>query len=96
MVYQLELKQEAKQDIIDDFLWYESKNEGLGARFVREAEIVIQYVAQYPLHFQIKYKNYREALLKDFPYLVIFEVFQQKVVVYSVFPARDNPAKKLK
>lgn len=96
MVYQLKVKQEAEQDIIDGYLWYESKVDGLGARFVKEVEAVIQYVGKYPEHFQVKYRNYREAVLPSFPYLVVFEIFEKEVVVFSVFPARSNPQKKVR
>ena len=96
MVYNLSIKQEAQQEILEGFLWYESKNRGLGTRFVAEVERVIEYVSKYPHHFQIKYKEYREALVPSFPYVVVFEVLEGEVVVYSVFPAKRDPNKKVR
>jgi len=54
MAYLLEIKQEAKDDIIKGFLWYEGKKEGLGTRLVSEIESVIEYIGIYPFHYQIR------------------------------------------
>jgi mRNA-degrading endonuclease RelE of RelBE toxin-antitoxin system len=95
MAYKLQITNKAKQDIIDGFYWYETKSNGLGGRFVEEVEKSLNYIHRYPLHFQIKYKNiFREAVLKIFPYVVIYEIIEKTVVVYSVFPTPMNPEKK--
>lgn len=96
MAYKLEIKQEATEDVLDGFLWYEGKNEGLGSKFINEVEQSINYIANYPNHFQIRRRNYREAVLKKFPYVIIYEVFKNNIVVYSVFPCKDDPNKKLR
>lgn len=95
MAYLLKVKQEAEEDLRDGYLWFESKSKGLGERFLEEVEQVTQYISEYPHHFQIKYKNYREALLPHFPYLVIFEIFKDEVVVFSIFPALRDPNAKV-
>jgi len=96
MTYQLSVKQEAQEEILNGFLWYESKSKGLGTRFVGEVEKVMEYVGKYPHHFQVKYKEYREAVVPRFPYVVVYEIFESEVVVYSVFPAKNNPSKKVR
>jgi len=97
MAYKLSIRDDAKHDIIKGYKWYEDKSIGLGARFVDEIEMMIGYLATYPEHFQIKTKKrYREAVLKIFPYVIIYEVSQKEgeIVIYSVFPTKDNPNKK--
>lgn len=96
MVYRLEVKLEARQDIIDGFLWYEEKNSGLGSRFVSEEEEMIQYISENPQHFQVNYSVYREAILKVFPFVNSYELLNESVVVYSVFPTKSDPEKKVK
>ncbi len=95
MAYQLELRENARTGVINGFKWYETKSEGLGARFVQQVEDVIEYIGKDPLHFQVRYKDYREALLKNFPYVVIYQVIGNLVIVSSVYPARANPEKKI-
>lgn len=85
MGYHLKIRDEVLEDIARSFKWYEEKNVGLGLRFVEEVEATINYISKYPEHYQIKsVKVYREAVLQIFPYMVI----------YSVFPCKDNPSKK--
>jgi hypothetical protein len=40
MSYQVDLKLEAHQDIVESILWYENKREGLGTEFYTEVEKV--------------------------------------------------------
>ena len=95
MDYELVIYDRAKQDIIDSFDWYENKIAGLGNRFIDEVERELNYIKSFPEHYQIKYKStYRQAVLRKFPYLIIYEVLKRKVVILSVFPARENPKKK--
>jgi len=93
--YKLDIWNEAKSDIINGYKWYEGKRFGLGKEFIDEVEQILKYIEQYPNHYQIKYRRkYREAILKRFPYLIIYEIIENLVVVYSVFPSKDNPNKK--
>lgn len=95
MVYKLDIWNKAKIEIIEGYSWYESKKFNLGIEFIEEVEEMFNYINKYPEHYQIKYRGrYREAVLKRFPYLIIYEIIQQTIVVYSVFPSKDNPNKK--
>ncbi len=97
MAYKLRFRDDARDDIVNGYKWYEDKKEGLGIRFIDEVEMEIDYISKYPEHFQIKTKNkYREAILKIFPYVIIYEIIKKKneVIVYSVFPTKDDPQKK--
>ena len=97
MAYHLEILDDALEDIARTFIWYEEKNKGLGVRFVDEVEATISYISKYPEHFQIKSKTlYREALLKVFPYMLIYEYHskEKSIIAYSVFPCKDNPINK--
>ncbi len=96
MAYKLELKQEARKDIITGFFWYEEKQKGLGSRFVDEVEQTVDYLEENPYHFQKRRKTYREAVLKRFSYVIVYEIFGNEVIGYSVFPCKANPEKKLK
>ncbi len=94
MAYKLEIKDEAEQDIVDGFYFYAGKESNLGERFVSEVEDVFDYIERYPEHFQVAYNEHRQRLLKSFPYVVIYKIRDDKVVVFSVFPAKSDPAKK--
>jgi hypothetical protein len=39
-------------------------------------------------------KPVREGKLNRFPYTVVYEIFETAIVIYSLFMAKQNPAKK--
>lgn len=94
MKYELILKEEANLEIIDSYLYYESKSDGLGDKFLNHLEIHFDRIRKNPKHYQIKRKPYREAFIKKFPFLIIYEIIEKQVVVYAVFNTHRNPEKK--
>ena len=94
MKYVLEIKEEAVFDIKEAYLYYEEQKIGLGNRFLDTLETYIERVQKNPEHYQVKRKPYREAFIKDFPYLIIYEIEASKVIIYAVFNTWKNPNKK--
>ena len=94
MKYTLEIKEEAVIDIQKAYGYYEENKQGLGERFLETLEYYLERVEKYPLHYQIKRKPYREAFIKNFPYLIIYEIVDKNVIVYAVFNTFLNPKKK--
>lgn len=94
MKYSLEIKEEAVLDIKEAYLYYEEQKAGLGNRFLETLESYLERVQKYPEHYQIKKKPYREAFIKKFPYIIIYEIEGDKVIVYAVFNTWRNPSKK--
>ena len=96
MLYHLEIKVEAKNDIIEAAHWYSQKVKGLDVRFIEHVETVINTILNNPKTYKKVYKHFRQAALEKFPYLVIYEFDENTVFVYSVFHASQNPDKKIK
>lgn len=94
MKYVLEIKEEAVFDIKEAYLYFEEQKIGLGNRFLDTLETYIERVQKNPEHYQVKRKPYREAFIKDFPYLIIYEIEANKVIVYAIFSTWKNPNKK--
>lgn len=96
MTYILEVKDEANLEIIEAYLYYEEKRTGLGEEFLEHLDTYFDRITANPKHFPQKRKPYREAFIKRFPFLIIYEIEKKKVVVYSVFNTWQNPEKKKK
>ncbi len=94
MKYELIIRNEAELEIIDAVKYYETKQKGLGKRFLMHLQTYLDRIQTYPEHFYIKRKPYREAFIKKFPYLIIYELTENKVIVYAVFNTYQNPIKK--
>ncbi|NDV14577.1 type II toxin-antitoxin system RelE/ParE family toxin [Muricauda sp. TY007] len=94
MTYILEVKDEANLEIIEAYLYYEEKRRGLGEEFLEHLDSYFDRITTNPKHFPQKRKPYREAFIKRFPFLIVYEVIKNKVIVYSVFNTWQNPEKR--
>lgn len=96
MIHELEIKEEADEEITDAYLYYENRQIGLGEKFMEQLEKYFDRIRQNPKHFQIRRKNYREAYIQKFPFSIIYEQEESKIIVYSIFLCYKNPDKKPK
>lgn len=96
MKYEIEIKDEANLETIDAYLYYEDKRIGLGEEFLAHLDSYFDRIRTYPEHFPQKRKPYREAFIRRFPFLIVYEIKENKVIVYSVFNTWQNPKKKKK
>ncbi len=94
--YKLEIRPLAALEVIEAYDWYESQREGLGFEFLSELEFFYDCLLKNP-HIHSYYENQvRSGKINRFPYVVIYEIFENVIVVYSVFMGKHNPIKKRK
>lgn len=93
MKYKKEIKESARDGAVEAFLYYEGKQDGLGDTFLDAMETLINRIVADPKLFQIRVKTFRQAIIKPFPYLIIFEIEQETVIVYKVILAKKHPKK---
>ena len=70
------------------------KKKDLGLNFLDELEKFYNTLILNPKTYSYYEKPVREGHLKRFPYVVVYEIFENTIVIYSVFMAKQNPAKK--
>jgi plasmid stabilization system protein ParE len=93
MSYSFIIRPEAELDIQDAFEWYESQSPGLGSEFVRAVDTCLSGIGRNPLAYQVIHKQARRALIRRFPYTILF-VFEQEIVsVIACFHAKRSPQK---
>lgn len=91
MKYQLELTEEARFDIEEAWLWYDQQKTGLGEEFLNSLEASLYQIEQNPLFFQEAYNTVRVALLRRFPYKIIFTLEGPVIGVLAVIHSRRDP-----
>jgi toxin ParE1/3/4 len=94
MAFELEISHLAANEIINAFDWYESQKQGLGQLFLEALDEMFRVVLQNPYTFSYYIEPVREGKLQSFPYTVVYEVFDQSIVVYSVFSIYRDPGSK--
>ncbi|PCI33316.1 MAG: plasmid stabilization protein [Flavobacteriaceae bacterium] len=73
--------------------WYLDNSEILAKEFKIEVDKEIDYIGEYPEHYQRKYKEFRQSLVTRFPYAIFYlvEEEQQRVVIFGVLHTSRNP-----
>lgn len=71
MKYKVIVKESADENITETFLYYESRQAGLGERFLKCWENHLEVLQLDPNLYQKKYKDFRQLLIKPFPYHII-------------------------
>ena len=95
MVFNIVISGLAESEIEKTIEFYESRRKGLGKQFLQYFKGYLKILKTKPELFSIKKPPfYRELPLKNFPFVIIYEVFQNEVIVYSVFHTSRNPTKK--
>jgi plasmid stabilization system protein ParE len=84
---------EAHQDITEAYDWYEDRRPGLGEDFLGAVDACFQRIRRRPELVPIAYETYRRAIIRRFPYTVIYEATAETIVVYSVFHSSRDPEK---
>ena len=94
MTYNLVVTLKAKEEITKGYIYYETLENGLGEKFLEHLDTFFNRITTFPEQFPQKRAPYREAFIKKFPFLIIFEIRNNSIVVYSVFNTWQNPEKK--
>jgi plasmid stabilization system protein ParE len=83
----------ARAELIDAQDWYENEAPGLGRRFRAAVEAVIEQMGVNPRQFPVVYKSIRRALLRRFPYALMFVIeADETLTVIACFHGSRDPA----
>ncbi|HTQ39793.1 MAG TPA: type II toxin-antitoxin system RelE/ParE family toxin, partial [Pirellulales bacterium] len=75
----------------DAYDWYETHQPGLGIRFIQAVDARISWIQQNPLMSEIVYQSYRRCLVPPFPYAIIYDFEEDRMVINSVFHCSQDP-----
>lgn len=83
----------ARADLIDAQDWHENEAPGLGRRFRQAVEAVIERMSASSRQFPAIYRNVRRALLRRFPYALMFVIeADETLTVIACFHGSRDPA----
>ena len=89
--FKVEITTLAEEEFNSVFQYYEQQQKGLGIKFSKEIDIIIAELKLNPFLFQRHFKHYREAVLKKFPYFIVYEIIEKRVIIHSFFHTKRNP-----
>ena len=84
----------ANIDTIIAYEFYESRCENLGERFLNELENCYKSILTNYTTYKVVYKIYHQAVVKKFPYVVLYSVDEKHIIITAIFHTSKNPKKK--
>jgi plasmid stabilization system protein ParE len=94
MNYSLRFNEQAYEEYISAYHWYELARTGLGEKFMDCVEKRLQQISEHPEYYSSKqHPRYREAKVENFPYIIVYEFFPRKRLIHiaSIYHGRRNP-----
>lgn len=86
----------ASAELIEAQDWYESEAEGLGRRFRTAVVTTVERMSANPRQFPVVYQQVRRALLRRFPYVLMFVIEQdadETLTVIACFHGSRDPVR---
>jgi len=87
----LVVRLQARSEIAEAADWYEQQSVGLGADFLRAIEVTMSSIHHNPEQYQRIRGRTRRAVLRRFPYGVVYIVSDDEVVVLGCVHGRRDP-----
>ena len=83
MGFPYRFNEQAHEEYIETYGWYEEKQAGLGDRFMDSVEKRLQQISEHPEYFGKRRNNrFREAKVEHFPYMIVYEFLKQKGFIH--------------
>ena len=93
MAYNIILLPAAELDTIEALIFYETQQSNLEERFLKSVEESYKKLSQSPQYYSYinSKKDLRDIKIKDFPFVIIYQIIEDKVFVLRVFNTNRNP-----
>lgn len=85
------LRDEARAEFDESFDFYDARQVGLGPAFAAEVQRTLDRVAANPLLHQVVLADVRKAVVRRFPFVILYRPHSDRVEVLSVFHTSRDP-----
>lgn len=83
MSYPYRLHEQAHEEYIAAYEWYEIRQKGLGERFANSVEKRLNQISEHPEYYSRKeHLRFREVKVENFPYMIVYEFFPRKQLIH--------------
>ena len=98
MVYKIVITEQAKEDTQTAYDYYEEQRQDLGEEFLKELVKKYDDLTEDPQHYGYidNQDIIRDVKIDRFPFVIIFEIIEQRVFVYAIHNTYRHPKRKLK
>jgi hypothetical protein len=87
----IEVRDEARVEIREAFAFYEERRRGLGRQFLLSLDALVERIHRQPRAFPVIDGSVRKAMLRRFPYALIFDLEEDRETISAAFHGRRRP-----
>ena len=81
----------AQQELNQAIKFYEQQLDGLGILFYKEISEAIDFIRMYPEGYQLITKHTHKCTLRRFPYLVLYGIIDNTIVISAIAHQHRHP-----
>lgn len=91
MSYHLSLLTEAQLDLKEAYSWYLAHSQEIASEFIAGIGNRLLLIQDNPLAYPIIYKQVRRAIVRRFPYTILYLVEDDTITVIACFHSKRDP-----
>lgn len=82
---------EADAELTEAREWYSHQRKDLDLEFMQCVEVALLRIQSNPRLFPVVYGTLRRAVVRRFPFAILYEVTPDEIEIIAVFHSRRNP-----
>ncbi len=90
-LFSVEISSDAQTDFETSFAYYYKGSPKVAGDFLVKIDLAFEHIRENPNLFPVVYKNVRKYVVKKFPFVIYYQIFEAKVRVIAIFHSSRNP-----
>ena len=82
---------EVRDEIDEEYTWYEEQRAGLGEEFLAAVRTTLDSIQRNPGRYGVVHREVRAAPMRRFPYVAYYRVEADRIVVMAIQHGRRDP-----
>lgn len=91
----IQIEQTARVEIANAYDWYEVQKTGLGETFLKALQKAFLMIQKAPTGYP-QFRHHRKYTLKQFPFVILYEIQHDTLFIDAVFHTSRNPNEKIR
>jgi toxin ParE1/3/4 len=89
--YSLEVSEEAENDFDNSYKYYFDDSPNVADTFFKRINTSLETIQKSPLSFQEVHKSLRKFTVKQFPFVIYYQVVDHTIRIIAIFHSSRNP-----
>ena len=87
---------QAENELEDALYFYDLISTKIGDNFLNEINTCIESILLNPESYKLEFDVYRQAVVKKFPFVIIYTKIDSTILISAIFHTSKNPNKKIR